>query len=273
MDARIFNGNFFLKFLEKELNDDYEKLKIESLLKYYTIISILMLFLSTCGSIENFFFISKVQSNSFNFVLYCSLLTSIYYLISVFVVFFIKNIKVLKIFHYINYLGIILTCGFIRYPMIHFLKLPPVILIVFLLIEILARILWAILNVMDFKENLILHLVEILIIWVFLFPTSDPTDKNNLILYNFICYTFFFFMISLFFYIIEKQRKKSFYFQTILKDQVNSLNNIFENTRIGFMSIKENKIKLMNSFLKKSIQKFKNSLEVSEIIGKIIIRI
>ena len=99
------------------------------------------------------------------------------------------------------------------------------------------------------------------------YPTSDPYGKYSYSFYIFLCYSFFFSIISMFFYVIELQKKTSFYFQTMLKDQVKSLNNIFENTSIGYLSIKNNKIIYMNSFLKKSLQKFRFSLENSELVS------
>jgi hypothetical protein len=269
MEAHIFRNKFILNFSKIGLNEAYSKLKMEDIKKQYKLISFLLLISSVAAFLENLFFKNKTEGGSLKFVIYCSLANSIYYLFSFISGFFIQCPRKLLIFHYLNYLGIILTCGFLRYPLIHFVKPTPVVLIVLLLLEILARIFWVVLNVMEFYENFILNLIEICLIWIAFYPTSDPSDKGNYILFNFVCYSFFFLLISLFFYIIEKQRKISFYFQSILKDQVKSLNDIFDKTSIGFLSVKKNKIIYMNSFLMKSLKKFKYSVDTSEILSKL----
>jgi hypothetical protein len=47
-----------------------------------------------------------------------------------------------------------------------------------------------------------------------------------------------------------------------------SLNNIFENTKFGFLSINNNKIKHINSFLRKSFKKMRLSCDISENLVK-----
>jgi hypothetical protein len=210
MGPRIFKNIFFLSFKELKLDKKYTEQKLKAIGVYYNLFGVIQFLISVSSSAENLFFKNNAEGISQKFVVYFSIITTIYYFFSLIFGCIIKNQNILLYLNYINYVCITFTCGFLKYPLIHFVKVSPVVMIVLLLFEILARIYWVILNVMDFKENFFLNIINICIIWGVFFPTSDPYDNHKYILYNFLCYSLFFGIISYFFYVIEKEKKPLF---------------------------------------------------------------
>ncbi len=162
-----------------------------------------------------------------------------------------------------------LTAANFKFPLITYVyNKTSVLMIALILLEILFRLSWMIVSLFNFKEFFFLNLIEIILVFTYLYPTSEPSTRNTTFFYL-MCYALLFMVITVYGYILDKQSKLSFYLQYIFKDKVDFLNNVFDNINTGILTIRDNKIYEMNSFLQNFLYKFFKLREGNETDGKL----
>jgi hypothetical protein len=181
---------------------------------------------------------------------------------------FSKRQPLLSFFHYMNYFLIIFVFAFFKYHLIQILKVNVVVLIIMLLFEIILRTLWAIFNIIEFKHVFLMNLIQKIVAWVILYSLSDEQSKKRFLVYSLLCYTLFLTVVDIIYFIVEKKDKTAFYYMSLLKYESNSFKDIYEQTKIGFLSIKEKKIVMMNSMSKIFVSKLPMELDQSELYIK-----
>jgi hypothetical protein len=129
MGPRIFINSFFLNFKELKLDKKYTEQKLKAIRMYYNLFGIIQFLISVSSSAENLFFKKNAEGISQKFVVYFSIITTIYYFFSLIFGCIIKNQNIILYLNYINYVCITFTCGFLKYPLIHFVKVSPVVMI------------------------------------------------------------------------------------------------------------------------------------------------
>jgi hypothetical protein len=261
-EETIFENKFFLTYNRKEIELEYLKKVDSSILIYSKPITATLFFLSLLTSILNFCYSEYSTTIEFAIVRYVSYANSFLNLISLILLFFIKKTKTIRYILYLGYILFLFTAANFKYPLIVFVHNKTfVLMIIILLNEILFRITYAVLTIFTFKDYLILNLIEIIFIWAYLYPTSDPLITKVTIFFL-CCYTFLFSYFSIYVYFLEKQLKSSFFFRYLYEDKYKLMDVLINNINTGILSIKNNKVSYLNDYLKNKLDSIKEEQEV-----------
>jgi hypothetical protein len=199
----------------------------------------------------------------FSFDVITVYLSTLVYLIFLFLSCFCKNIKLLRWIHYFNfYLQIFIAIGF-RYTIIRFSKVEIFVLFYLYLIDIVIRLVWVLLFIQTFIESFIWNLLSILTIWLTI-PFLFSADVYNTAMTNFSSYTCALLVVIAFSYVLSRQQKRAFYFHWMADRKANWLTSVFENMNTGFISIKGEKISYINSFMLNQFKKIRKTIKEQE---------
>ena len=255
MPEQIFTNWFTLNFAKPEIQKKYKEKWKHEFLYYNKWFALIILLASIGATIVNSIYFNQSNNLSFRLVKFCSYAVNFLMACSFVICLFSKNITVLSLTHYVNYTLFIFTTANFKYPIINFVYTSSgVLVILFLTTEILFRLIWIIFSLVSFTEFLVLNLIEVGLIWVYLYPTSDPVKASTTVL-NLVSYTVLFVIITGFSHLINQQNKIYFYDQVNAESKMKSFDMIFENIKTGFVKIAGNKVKFMNSVLKTFFKK------------------
>jgi hypothetical protein len=173
-EETIFENKFLLTYSRREIELEYLKKVNSSTLIYSKPITATLFFLSLLTSILNYCYSEYSTTIEFAIVRYVSYTNSILNLISLILLFFLKKTKTIRFILYLGYILFLLTAANFKYPLIVFVHNKTFILMIIILLnEILFRITYAVLTIFTLKDYLILNLMEIILIWAYIYPTSD----------------------------------------------------------------------------------------------------
>jgi hypothetical protein len=256
-DDKIFINRVTLNFFNQEVEKSYQ-IKLNScLLKSIRYINIILFLVSTMTSILNYFYRDQIQTVEFVIVEIVSYTNSLINLIFVVVSFSTRKIKILKFSVYLGYIFFLFTCANFNYPFIIFIYNKTFVLMsITIITEILLRLLYGVFYLLSFSEFFLLNLIEIILIWLYIFPTSDPLIKRTTI-FNLICYNFLFIYLTLFSYFVDKQLKISFYYRFKYEEKLKWLNVLLDNMNTGILSLEDGKIRYLNKCLEKISESIK----------------
>src|SRR5690349_3293152 len=120
MKEIIFGSNFSLRYLNPEIEKEYQTKK-ENLLRFYgKYFTIILLLGSIEASITNSFFLNNFTVNLYKVMLLTSYISTFICFILFFFSCFCKNITLLKYVQYVNYLLFMFVCVNSRYSIVHF---------------------------------------------------------------------------------------------------------------------------------------------------------
>jgi hypothetical protein len=255
MVERIFRSILSLIFHNSEIETAYEKNMNKYMKKYFFIFCISFLIGSIITAAINFSFRDSTDTVEFLIVKSVSYINVLINAICLGINFLTKKIKIKRWLLYTGYVFFIFTCANFKYPLIVFVYNKTFILmIILLLIEILFRLLFGVLYLFSFREYVVLNLIEIGLIWIYIYPTSDPLVTRVSLFYLF-CYNFLFSFFTFFCYFVEKQLKTSFFYQFKFEQNLRWLNILLDNVNTGILSLEGKKIKQYNKSLMKIIPK------------------
>lgn len=268
MFNKVFTNKFCLNFKKPEIYEEYQKNRKKILLYYNKLFGFILFMGSIATSAINYSFRESSDSLSFSIVKYSSYTNTFVNFLTFILCLFCKNSKVLRFVHYINYIFFIFTTANFKFPLITYVyHKTSVLMIALILVEILFRLSWVVISLFNFMEFFFLNFIEIILVFSYLYPTTEP-ETRNLTFFNLMCYALLFMVISVYAYILDKQVKLSFYLQSIFKDKVDFLNKVFDNINTGILTVRDNKITEMNTFLQKFFYKFLKLREGNETDGR-----
>jgi hypothetical protein len=240
----IFSSAFNLNFHSLNLEEEYNK-TIEKKVKVYIRMITLIIFLASLGpTIEISFFFEYYFKNNFKVVMFTSYFISLITINFLFLV-LLNNKIVIKIVNYVNYFILLFIFTNLRYPLINFLKVDTIIFYVFTTTEIVLRLILALLGIYNFLEFSILNVLTICSTWLIYAPVApNNTFTTNMLLL--MAYSIAIIVVIIFSYFLEKYNKRAFYFYYLNKQKTEWLENVLENMKTGFVSIKGNKFSYIN---------------------------
>jgi hypothetical protein len=266
MSDRIFKNNFTLEFLKQDTEKSYNFNKTEYLINKAKMINTILFLLSILTSTVNWYFRDESNTLEFLIVRYTSYANSGLNLVFLVIGYKSRNKTILRINYYIGYIFFLFTAANFKYPLIVFVNKKTFLIMIFLILsEVLFRLFYAISYVFSFREFLFLNLIEIVLIWIYIYPTSDPLITRITVTFL-CCYTFVFCFFTMFCYLIDKQLRTAFYYQTHYEEKLKWVNLVLDNVNTGILSIKEKEITFINNFLINILQnhKYSNLASITE---------
>jgi hypothetical protein len=266
----MFDSKINLKFRDEKTEVDFQKMK-ESKFFIFNKWIVLFSFISAVA-------VAILQSTNFDrkfeeyvffkFNIMMNFIAIFIYFIFLFFAFFSKNLTVLRWIHYILfYFQIFVIMGF-RFEIFKKLNSTSTLIFFQYLIEMFVRLVWVILYLQSFLESLVLNSLVILTVWLtipFMYPTENFQDE----MINSLAYSCVLFMVIVIAYIIEIQQKKAFYFLWQADSKAKWLTSILDNLNSGFVSIKNGKIKYINSFFINHLDKLKHTSKYTEDVKEV----
>lgn len=266
MKEPIYKSCFSLKFDNESIEAEWQKQKQKYIRKMNKIISTALFVVSIGISVGISFYFMKFfnDSNLFKVVLFTSYIAAFVYLVNTILSYCVQNIKIIIYVQHINYiLFAFLACDF-RFPFLNLSQTNAILFYILFNFEILARVVWVLLQLQGFLECFILNSIQIALIWILYAPNFDDSTFMRS-MYNILAYTFTLSVVVFFSYILERQQKNAFFFSLTSVKKAEWFMNIFENMNTGFLSIKGDKVSYLNSYLAKKIKKSK---QVADYFGQ-----
>jgi hypothetical protein len=250
MEQKIFTNLYNLKYSKQEIEVEFNLVKDKLLKKYIKTITILTFLISFGPSIviSNLFSFSELKS--FKMIMCFSYFMNFSCLIMTFTTFLSKNIKFMKIIIYLNYYFILFFILNIRYPLVHFVKSDIMYIFFLVCADVFIRTLWIIYEIFTFLELFTLNLLSAISMWAIYTPVGEAKMLQIDFLIsgvNSICLI----IVILFGFISERNQKKAFYFKYKTERKAQWLDNVLDNMKTGFLSIKGEKITYVNNYLEK----------------------
>ena len=257
MNDNIFNNNFKLRFNNKEVEVDFQKMKDEKFIYFNKWIIIFSLCSAVAVSIfQAFYFEAFDKYIFFKFNSITTLLAAFMYLIFVIASYRCKNLIILKWLHYVLFYFQIFVIMAFRFAIIRIVNVSPILLFFQYFFEIIVRLVCVILFLHSFLESLILNTLSLLTVWIVI-PSLFPPDNFKDEMINTLAYSCVLFSVMGIAFILERQQKLAFYFFWLADNKAKWLTNVFDNLNSGFLSIKGGKISFINSFFLTRMKKLK----------------
>lgn len=253
-NERVFRNSLYLDFESDEIQSEYWK-KIDSARQIYAVkITVANTILSLITSILNFLYRNYSETLEFEIVKIVSYINTALNLFSLILIIIIKNKYIRKYLLFMGYILLLFSTANFKYPLIVFIYNKSLVIIIFVLLnEILFRLLYSILKVFTIKNYFILNFLEILLVWAYIYPTSDPLITKVTVFFL-LCYTFLFSYLTFYIYLLEKQNKTTFYYQFLYEDRYKLLELLIDDIKTGILTIRGNKVFHINNFLQSKLK-------------------
>jgi hypothetical protein len=245
----MFKSWFTLEFSAKEIEEDYQLYR-ESLIKTYIRILTLIIFIVSVGnSVQiSFFFVYSDNINFFKILYMSYILTAVYIVLVGLVYKYIDHPKMIKSINLLNYYFLVFIFINLRFPSVRFIIIDPMYFYMFLLVEIILRLIWASLGINTFLEYMIINLISVATIYGVYVPCPYPKEREKSVEYMG-AISIGLVVANVSSYILERQVKKTYYLNYQDKLKTKWFSNILDNMNTGFLSIKENSISYINAYL------------------------
>jgi hypothetical protein len=255
MQERIFRSNFRLSFLRNQIESEYKKKMDNQIANHISVLLLILCLLSYGVTIlTSFYFNTLEKSMMFFVVIVTSYFVSVVFTVfSVFAI-FSKKIKWIILMHYTMYFLLFFLFVNFRYTIFRVAKIEPIFFYFLIIVELIVRLLWVILNLQTFIECLILNTLSLACIWI-LYPCVFPENIYRDGMINFAAYSSIFFMTVGFAYVLVRQQKMAFYFHRTAQKKANWLDSVFENMNEGFISVRGKVISYINPYIYKVYKK------------------
>jgi hypothetical protein len=262
MNDKIFRG-CFLEFSNKEVEEDFQKMKDEK----FTYFNKWIMAFSLCSAIavsifQAFYYEKYNEYKIFQFNIITTYLAVFMYTIFLGFCICSKRIKLIRWMHYIHFYFQIFVIMAFRFAIFRIVNVSPILLFFQYFFEIIVRLVWVILFLHSFLESLILNTLSLATVWIVipcLFPPENFKDE----MINTLAYSCVLFSVMGIAFILERQQKLAFYFFWLADKKAKWLTNVFENLNSGFLSIKGGKISFINSFFLTQMKKLKTKTELA----------
>lgn len=260
MEEHIFTNSFNLKYSKKEIQVEFNKVKDKLLKRYIKNITILILMISFAPSTIISYFFQFSDLKSFKMIMCFSYFITFSSLIMTFLTFFSKNLKLMKIINYVNYFFFIIIILNVRYSLVNFAKLDIIVVFFLVWAEVVTRFVFILYEVFTFCELSILNFLSAMFMWAIYFPVGQPNFLQKDLLIdgvNSICLI----IVVLFCFISERNRKLAFYYKYKIEKKAQWLDNVLDNMKTGFLSIKGDKITYVNNYLENLLNSWKGKID------------
>lgn len=257
MQEKIFTSPLNLKMENKQVESDFQKMKIKKFKFFHFKITLFSFISSLSVMIFQYFLYEKFQDiKFFKFNLIMNSIATVMYLLLMICSYLTNNIQIMKwIDYFIFYFQIFVIMAF-RFAIIRATDASLILLFFEYLIEIIVRLIWVLLFLHSFKESFFLNTLSLVTVWIVV-TSLFPEKSFNIEIINTLTYSCVIISVIVIGYILERQQKEAFYFQWQANSKAKWLTNVFENLNSGFVSIKNSKISYVNSYFKKFLQNLK----------------
>jgi signal transduction histidine kinase/CheY-like chemotaxis protein len=245
MPKCIFNSRITLKFKDKYYERKYSEVINTYLKTYNLILSTVLTIMSLIISIIMLFEFSSLKENFNSFYSIIACLTSLG--LNIFInllCLFMNNIKLQEWITNVNYTMILFVFTAYRFYFVYVLKIDFMIYILLFIIEMLFRMSWFFLGLIDFVQGVYLQIICIVMNFGF-YCVSIPSKFN----FRISVFTFVWILTSVMSYFYIRESKRSFYYNLSLRLKNQWYESIIDNMNSGFISIKNNKIQYYNKTL------------------------
>ena len=242
----IFKSNFKLNFNNSDLQKEYSSIiskRVMSLCLIYTILH----FLIAIGGTIIFVYsnsINKSYSTNFFAILISSyVVSSVYVILIVINLIWMRNLKVLRIINYINFYLIVLLFGHIRNHVINVAN-DSFGYAMLCIGEFLFRQAYMVLGTLDFTETFVIiamNCCTYFLYWPFMVPSVGTAVH-----YRNACFVILWICELILYYFYLKEQKRSFYYIKKSEEKCMWYMNIFDNMNTGFLHMKNGKIEYTN---------------------------
>ena len=263
MQEKIFTSPLNLKMENKQVESDFQKMKIKKFKFFHIKITLFSFISSLSVMIFQYFFYEKFQDiKFFKFNLIMNSIATVMYLLLMIWSYLTKNIQIMKwIDYFIFYFQIFVIMAF-RFAIIRATDASLILLFFEYLIEIIVRLIWVLLFIHSFKESFFLNTLSLVTVWIVV-TSLFPEKSFNIEIINTLTYSCVIISVIVIGYILERQQKEAFYYRLKADAKFIRLTNSFENLKSGFVSLKNGKISFINKHLKDILlnEKFKEKVE------------
>lgn len=257
MKELIFKRGFFFRFIKNEYEKEYQSFR-DSLFKKYVKWYCLALFLFSISSdiASSIYFQIYMKEISYLATTITSFGITIAYIILL-IFAFSEKIKccrgnknrrreiMLRSLNYVNYYLILFIFVNFRFALVNWVKIDIIIFYALNTFEIIVRVSWVLLGLLNFSESIILNGVVIASNWIYYISISNVLQSY----YFMIAETLAIACVSICSYFYEVQQRRSFYYIKLGEQTNNWFTSVFENMTTGFLNIKNKKIDYANRFL------------------------
>lgn len=249
----IFSSCFSLGFRNKKLTEIYKGIIFDNLKRYNFIFCCYILLLLIISSILLFQYKPKPQDdiNAFCAVTYYAIGCIIFSVILTILNFIHrKNFAFLKLTCYLNGIFCFFAFSFFRYYIFVFLKLDLSIFYLMHFLEFISRIVLIFTGLLGFLDTLLMTFILIACLITFYSPIIPWWSELP---YSFILYVIFSAFFVVFSYFISREKRKSFYYDYIIKKNIDWYENIFDKSSFGFLKISNDRVLFANRLMRSKL--------------------
>ena len=251
----IFRNCFTLRLKDKQIEEKFQKHKLENI---YYFNKFFLIFLLVQSIFVTVFIYTKIKlfnmSTLISFPIIASSMVTL--ILSVFLIFEIKKIPsnyYVWVHNFTYYLTLYVNYN-LRIVILRIFKVDPQVTVYLVIIEILFRFVWMLLAFQNFVQCFLLNILTLTSLWI-LIPILSPKDIYNSTLINTAGYTIGLILVQIYQYLFERKNKQAFYYNAFSRRTADWLTGVFENMNTGFITIKSGKISFLNSYLKNLLKK------------------
>jgi signal transduction histidine kinase len=261
---KIFISSFSLRFRIDFIEKSYIEDKLHRTKKY----NLPLIILGTIFAIFSVLcFLTKVimsQPNvrfDYKVVFYFTIILACMYLIIIpSQIIFISCLKTQKYLNAFNYLLIVFSFMFIKSSLLYTEKIDYGFYSFIWTLELLTKLLWIILGLLDFPESLYLSFLDIISNIIFISLISNLWEMSPFI-YLFISLNLLLFLCLS--YSIIMERRKSFYFLYNLETKCYQYETTLMTFKSGFLLIADQEIKFINNSMMELLNKNKDHFSLT----------
>jgi hypothetical protein len=253
----MFESFTNLRFKDKAYENEYVDLK-KCLLKNYMkwLLLALLIYALFCSIIISVFF--KFHQNVYYMIVSIVVyITCLCYFFMLIISFRTKNSNLLIWVNYVSYFLFFFPGIGLKVVLSFEIKNYEIYSQFLTNLDMLLRTAWFLIGMNNYHSNLILNTLTVAVNWIMFDWFSNNIEIMNIIKMKSL-FTFEILILLLTTYFIRREQKKSFYFNLKLKKESEWFKNILENTKNGYIFIKNNNVIYMNKFMK---TKFKEVFE------------
>jgi signal transduction histidine kinase/CheY-like chemotaxis protein len=151
---------------------------------------------------------------------------------------------------YLNYIIIMFTFSFVKMYFVWALKIDMLLYALIYIIEMVFRLIWFVLGIIDFVPGVYLQVISIVINFI-LFSAFIPLSYY----FRFTVYACILIFTSGLSYFFIREQKRSFYYNMSLKLKNEWYESIIDNMNSGFISIKDTEVQYCNKTLLSFVRK------------------
>jgi signal transduction histidine kinase len=244
MSYHIFNSLVTLRYKDKHYEAKYKE-KHSLRRKYNIFLSLFLTCLIISVSILMIVDYSDLDGsyNTRYSTMFCFITGALSIIITLLCI-IVKGNKFQEWLTYVSYILILFVFANLRYYLVWVIKIDLLIYTLIFVIEMIFRLMWFELGLIDFVPGVYLQLTSMVINFCIFAPILPRNYFFRFSVYNCILI-----LTSIMSYFLIREQKRSFYYNLSLKLQNQWYESIIDNMNSGFISIKDREIQYFNKIL------------------------